>query len=138
MEYGVGRVLRPFDPGRFPLVHTSRFRVTPNGSSGKWRLIVNLSSPEGPSINNRITESLASLSYVGVDDAAQGIVSYGRGALLAKVDVRSAYRNVPVHLDNWWLMGMLWEASLTPCTSTHPCYSACGQPSKYLQPSRTL
>ena len=111
-ECGAGRVLGPFDPARFPLVHTSRFGVIPKGSSGKWRLIVDMSSPEGASINDGITESLASLSYVGVDDAAEGVVSYGRGALLAKVDVRSAYRNVPVHPDDWWLMGMLWEGSL--------------------------
>ena len=31
---------------------------------------------------------------------------------MAKVDVKSAYRNVPIHPHDRWLMGMLWEGSL--------------------------
>ena len=31
---------------------------------------------------------------------------------MAKVDVKSAYCNIPVHPDDRWLMGMLWEGSL--------------------------
>ncbi len=34
----------------------------------KWRLIVNLSAPEGNSVNDGISKELASLSYVKVDD----------------------------------------------------------------------
>ena len=33
-------------------------------------------------------------------------------ALGVKIDIRNAYRVVPVHLDDKWLMGMLWEESL--------------------------
>ena len=51
-------------------------------------------------------------SYVTVEDATQGIVNYGTGALLIKIDIRNAYRVVPVHPDDRWLMGMLWEGSL--------------------------
>ena len=36
----------------------------------KWRLIVNLSAPEGRSVNDGIDKELASLSYVSVDDVA--------------------------------------------------------------------
>ena len=32
--------------------------------------------------------------------------------IMAKVDVKSAYRNVPNHPQDRWLMGMLWEGSL--------------------------
>ena len=67
---------------------------------GKWRLIVDMSSPEGASTNDAIRESLCSLSYVGIRDAAKGIVPKGRGALLAKVDVKRVYRNIMVHLDD--------------------------------------
>ena len=31
---------------------------------------------------------------------------------MAKVDVKSAYRNVPIHPHDRWLMGTLWEGSL--------------------------
>jgi hypothetical protein len=86
-ECSEGRVLGPLDPDQFPYVHTSRFGVIPKGSAGKWRLIVDLSAPEGASVNNEIDKSLGSLSYVSIADAAEGIRNLGRGALLAKVDV---------------------------------------------------
>ena len=94
------------------MIHTSRFGVIPKGQTGKWRLIVDMSSPEGHSINDGIPESLCSLSYVGVKDASLRLRRSGKGALMAKVDVRSAYRNVPVHPDDRWLMGMMWEGAL--------------------------
>ena len=111
-ECSEGRVLGPLDPSEFPYVHTSRFGVIPKGSSEKWRLIVDMSSPEGASINDGIPRELCSLSYVSVTDAAQGVVEQGRGALMAKVDVRSAYRNIPVHPEDRWMMGMLWDGAL--------------------------
>ncbi len=108
-ECSAGRVLGPLDPAQFPFVHTSRLGVVPKGTSGKWRLIVDMSAPEGASVNDGIEKVLGTLTYVRVDAAAKGICTFGRGSLLAKVDVKSAYQNVPVHPDNWWLMGMLWE-----------------------------
>ena len=63
--------------------------------------------PEGRSVNDGIREAPCSLSYVRVEDAAKGIVAKGRGALLAKADIKSAYCNVPIHRDDRWLMGML-------------------------------
>ena len=65
-EYSEGRVLGPLDPSVLPQVHTSRFGVIPKGKSGKWRLIVDMSSPEGHSVNDGICESFCSLSYVTV------------------------------------------------------------------------
>ena len=45
-------------------------------------------------------------------DVAKAVVAWGRGALMAKVDVKSAYRNVPIHPEDRWLMGMLWDGDL--------------------------
>ncbi len=111
-ECAEGRVLGPLDQSQFSMVHTSRFGVIPKGSTGKWRLILDLSSPQGHSVNDGIQESLCSLSYVSVDDAVYAVREKGRGALLAKVDIRSAYRIVPVHQEDWWLLGMLWEGAM--------------------------
>ncbi len=49
---------------------------------------------------------------MGVKDAAKGLWERGRRALMAMVDVKSAYRNVPIHPDDRWMMGMLWEGAL--------------------------
>ena len=102
-------MLGPLDPSQFPFVNTSRFGVIPKGSSGKWLLIVDMSAPEGASINDGINEVVCSLSYVSVANAVHSITSLGQGALLAKVDVKS---NVPIHPEDRWLMGMNWEGAL--------------------------
>ena len=56
--------------------------------------------PEGSSVNDGISEKFCSLSYVGVQDVIQGILTYGKGALLAKVVICNAYRIVPIHPDD--------------------------------------
>ena len=104
-----GRVLGPLRLELFPQVHPNRFGVIPKGTSGKWRLIVDMSFPAGASVNDGIEEALCSLTYVGIKDAVRGILERGRGTQLAKVDIRSAYRNVPVHPDD---RGMIWRESL--------------------------
>ena len=34
------------------------------------------------------------------------------GTILAKIDVKSAYCNIPIYPDVKWLMGLQWEGSL--------------------------
>ena len=43
---------------------------------------------------------------------ARTVAELGQGALLAKVDIKSAYRLVLVHLENRFLMGMMWDGAL--------------------------
>ena len=63
----------------------------------KWRLIVDLSSPHGASVNDRIDSEWASVSYTTVDLLAQVVLGAGKGSVLVKADVCEAYRMVPVH-----------------------------------------
>ena len=50
-----GVLLGPFERGEVPGVHLNRFGVIPKSSQpGKWRLIVDLSHPEGRSVNDFI------------------------------------------------------------------------------------
>ena len=79
---------------------------------GKWRLITDLSSPNGTSINDGIDSQLCSLSYASVDDAVKCIAHLGKGTKLAKFDIPSAYRVVPVSPDDRMLLGMLWRGML--------------------------
>ena len=37
------------------------------------------------------------------------ILELGRGALLTKMDIKQAYRNIPVHPEDRLLLGMFWE-----------------------------
>ena len=71
-----------------------------------------MSAPEGARVNDGVTKSLSSLSYVRIQDVMEGIQQLGPGALLAKIDIRSAYRHVTIHPDDRWLMGIIWDGAL--------------------------
>ena len=70
------RVVGPLDLRAFPSVHCSPIGLVPKGSSGKWRLIVDLSSPHGRSVNDGIDPALCSLEYVTVDQVANVVASF--------------------------------------------------------------
>lgn len=76
---------------------------------GRYRLIVDLSAPRGASINDGIPAELSSLAYITVDQAARLVARSGRGALMAKTDLHSAYRHVPVHQEDQRLLGLEWD-----------------------------
>ena len=86
----------PFTPQTASIVHLNRIGVIPKKHQiGKWRLITDLSHPEGASVNNAIDPALCSLKYVTVEQVARAAVSLGKGALIAKIDIKLAYRIVP-------------------------------------------
>ena len=96
-----------------PEVQISRFGVIPKqGQPGKWRLILDLSSPHSQSVNDGIASELCSIRYATVDNAVEEILRMGRNTLLAKIDIEHAYRNVPIHPEDRRLLGMSWEGAL--------------------------
>ena len=67
------RILDPFNKGEVKGIYISRFKViSKNHQKNKWRLIVDLSFPKGKSVNDGISKTLCSLSYITVDDAIEG------------------------------------------------------------------
>lgn len=106
-EVALGRVVGPVENLD---VQISRFGVIPKGhQKGKWRLILDLSHPENNSVNDGIDSDLCSLSYASVSHAARLVIARGKGCLLAKLDLESAYRMVPVHPEDRPLLGMKWK-----------------------------
>ena len=109
-EVSLGRVAGPFSSPPFPTLHVSSFGVIPKkGQPGKWRLIVDLSSPGGLSVNDGIDPEEFSMQYITVDQIIRMISSLGVGALIAKFDVEAAYRNIAVHPSDRYLLGMKWR-----------------------------
>ena len=109
-EVTTSRVAGPFYQAIVSGIQTSRFGVIPKGhQQDKWRLIVDLSHPVHHSVNDGIPSSLSSIQYITVDDAAQKIISLGPGTQMAKIDIRSAFRLIPVHPTDRHLLGMKWK-----------------------------
>ena len=110
-EVALGRFLGPFSHPP-PNTHLNRFGVIPKGHTpGKWRLITDLSAPRGLSVNDGIAPRLCSLRYVTVDEIAAITAALGQGALIAKLDIESAYRIVPIHPDDRPLLGVQWQGA---------------------------
>ena len=102
--------LRRLEPAEVSAVHKSPIGFIPKaGQPGKFRLIVDLSSPVQFSVNDGIPRDLCSLEYASVDQAVSMVASLGVGAQMAKLDLRSAYRMVPVHPADQQLLGIEWE-----------------------------
>ena len=62
---------------------------------------MDLSFPAHKSVNDGIPKELCSMSYVTIDDA-------GPDAKLAKVDIKHAFRLIPVHPPTGHGMGKLY------------------------------
>ena len=85
-ELQAGRIVGPISPAEVSQLQISRFGVIPKtGQPGKWRLILDLSSPTGGSVNDGVDKGLCSLKYASVEDTVQEIV---QGALIAKIDIQ--------------------------------------------------
>ena len=50
-----------------------------------------------------------SLHYSSVDDAVAILLHLGKGALMVKIDLKSAFRMIPVHCTDWDLFAMHWQ-----------------------------
>ena len=68
--------------------------------------------PKGGKCHDGIEPEVCSVRYTSVDAACKRVVAKGRGAMLAKFDVEGAFRTVPVHPDDRWLLGMKWEGKV--------------------------
>lgn len=49
-----------------------------------------------------------------MDDAVAVVQALGKGTRLVKMDLKDAYRIVPVHPDDYHLPGILWYGQSTP------------------------
>ena len=113
-EMSLGRILGPVPPEAIPMgTQLSPFGVIPKSSQpGKWHLIVDLSSPESRSVNDCIEPELCSLQYLRLDDVITEVVRLGQGAQLAKLDIESAYRMIPVHPGDRHLLTVQWAGQI--------------------------
>ena len=102
------RILGPFSSRPIKNLKCSGLGAVPK-KGGKWRMILHLSAPLGKSINDYISKENFSLHYTSVDDAIHMLSALGKGALMAKVDLKSAFRMVPVRRQDWELLGMKWK-----------------------------
>jgi Reverse transcriptase (RNA-dependent DNA polymerase) len=121
-EVAVGRRMGPFDSPPFPNLIVSPIGVVTKRLSTKLRMIHHLSWPrqlsaDTDSINEHISPEDSKTVLQSFDDAVTMLatlsstvtVPNGKPILLCKIDIKSAYRLVPVHPDDWHCLGMQWR-----------------------------
>ena len=89
------------------------FHCSPLGAvakkDGSHRIILDLSSPRGSSINEGISSTQYSVKYSSFDDAVELVSSLGPNSFMAKLDIKHAFRLCPVHPEDWPLLGFMWN-----------------------------
>ena len=112
-EMPEGCVAGPFPPCLVSVsTHISRFGVIPKSHQpNKWRFIIDLLHPKGKSVNDdiHVRKDLCSMLYISVDDAIRQIITLGQGTLLAKIDIKTAFRLISVHPADHHLLAMEWQ-----------------------------
>ena len=107
-ECAAGRILGPFDRPPLPNFRTSDLGLVPKHDGG-WRVIYHLSAPHAQSVNDFIDPQVYSLSYCTIDNAYKILNELGPGALMSKIDLKNAFRLIPVRPADWNLLGICWR-----------------------------
>ncbi len=112
-EVDLGRVAGPYYKLPFEHLHLSPLTIRPKPTPGEYRLIHNLTAPYDLSaINLCIPETLKTVQYESVSNIISHLLTIGQGAYLAKSDVKSAFRLVPVHSSCYHLLGFKFKGGL--------------------------
>ena len=98
----------PFEP-----FHCSPLLSCPKEGDSQ-RIIVNLSYPEGNSVNSNILNNeydsyKFQLSYPSVDDIVNHIANSNFNLLLYKLDISRAFRNLRIDTLDYGIMGIHWD-----------------------------
>ncbi|KAJ1162687.1 hypothetical protein NDU88_003154 [Pleurodeles waltl] len=107
-ELQLGRVAGPFTQPPHPNFIVSPLGIVPKKEQGKYRMSHHLSYPKGSSVNDYLEEGTCSVCHASFDEAIDLVRTAGKGALMAKADIESAFRLLPVHLSSFHLLGMQW------------------------------
>ena len=105
-ELALGRILGPYPiVPPLPNYRISPLGVVPNKVPGEFRVIHHLSYPQGASINDAIPREFSSVTYSSIQDAITMIKSSSATVYMAKFDVESAFRILPIAPTDRPLLG---------------------------------
>ena len=74
-----------------------------------WRVIFDLSSLEDHSVNDNIPKEYGTIIYETLEDAICMVAQAGKGAIMMKRDLKSAFRHVPINPCDYWLLIFEWQ-----------------------------
>ena len=104
-ELQLGKIAGPFSEKPFQFFRVNPLGCIPKKEKCSYRMILDLSLPSGLSVNSFIPDSFATVKYESFDTVVNFINSCGPNSLIAKADIQDAFRIIPVHPDDYHLLG---------------------------------
>ena len=109
-----GAILGPFQDHPIKNCHFSPFLTREKSGSDKRRVIIDLSWPQGCSVNSGIDKNSYlgtdfALTFPSVDHITAELTRLGSAAHLYKIDVSRAFRHVKLDPSDYDLLGLLWN-----------------------------
>jgi len=80
-----------------------------DGIQAGWRVIFDLSCPDGRSVNDGIPKEYGAIVYELLSRALELVARAGRWAVMIKRDLKSAFRHVPVSPTDYWCLIFEWQ-----------------------------
>ena len=108
-EVQAGRFLGPLEQLPFDEFQINPVGLVPKKAPGEFRMITNLSSPRGQSINDGILDEFVHISYSTLEDAVRLICKCGPSPFLAKLDIKHAFRLIPIKPSQHNLLCFRWR-----------------------------
>ena len=110
-EISQGRISGSFSSPPFPTLRCSPLALIPKSVPGEFRLVLNLSYPPNNSVNDFMDEHLCTVRYSSVDEAVRMVQNLKPGALLAKIDVKSAFRLLKIWPGDFDHLGFTFDGT---------------------------
>jgi hypothetical protein len=104
------RIAGPYNFPPFSNFKTSPLGVVPKSEPGKFRIIHDLSYPQGNSVNSLIPPEYSAVTYDSIDTIVSLVQKFGHNSLMAKSDIKDAFRIIPVNPLDYHLLGFVWKS----------------------------
>ena len=111
-EIALGRMSGPYNLPPFPDMTFSPLGLVPKREPGQFRTIFDLSFPCNNSVNSHIEKEHSHVVYETLDNCITIIQSIGEGCLVAKADIKDAFRIIPINPDFHRLLGFTWDGQI--------------------------
>ena len=106
------RIAGPFSAPPFEHFVVSPLGVVPKSEVGKYRVIHDLSFPKQHSVNDLIPPENSNVQYESIDNITTLLNQFGQDSLMAKTDIKDAFRIIPIHPDDYKFLGFSWHGSI--------------------------
>ena len=85
------------------------YKHIPISNTEGWKLVTHLSYPQANSVNDCLDPQACSVKYISFDKVIELIAIQGINAKLAKIDIKSAFRLLPIYPGDFDLLGFQFK-----------------------------